>query len=81
MCTHLEIIYKEHGHLTNTEEDGADRNPDEELDHVGVGLIFLRLGHPQQPGQETVSLMHFVTCGNENCEILDKIWTKVMYCV
>ena len=71
VCTHLEIIHKEHGHLPDTEEDGADRNPDEESDHVGVGHIFLWLGNPQQPRQETVPLMHFVACGNENCEILD----------
>ena len=45
--TYLEIIHKEHGHLPNTEEDGADRNPDEESDHIGVGHIFLWLGHPQ----------------------------------
>ena len=67
VCPHLEIIHKEHGHLPNTEEDSADRNPDEESDHIGVGLIFLWLGHPQQPGQETVPFMHFVACGNEKC--------------
>ena len=62
-CTHLEIISEEHGHLPHTEEDDADWNPGQELDHVGVGLIFLWLGHPQQPGQETVPLMHFVAWG------------------
>ena len=71
VCTHLEIVSKEHGHLPNTEEDGADWNLGQELHHVGVGLIFLWLGNTQQPGQETVPLMHFVACGNENCEILD----------
>ena len=69
VCTHLEIIHKEHGHLPDTEKDGADRDPDEESYHVGKGLIFLWPGHPQQQGQETVPFMHFVTCGKENCEI------------
>ena len=58
-CAHLEIISKEHGHLPNTEEDGVDRNPDEESDHIGVGHIFLWLGYAQKAGQETVPLMHF----------------------
>ena len=70
-CTHLEIIHKEHDHLPHTEEDGADRDPGQESDHVDVGHIFLWLGNTKQPGQETVPLMHFVAWGNENRENLD----------
>ena len=62
MYPHLKVVCIEHARLRHAEEDGGDRDPGHQLDDGGVGLILLWLGHPQQAGQETVPLMHLVTC-------------------
>ena len=59
---HLKVVCIEHARLCPTEEDGGDRDPGHQLHDGGVGLIFLWLCNPQQAGQETVPLMHLVTC-------------------
>ena len=55
------FVDKEHGHLHRTEHKGADRGPYSQPPVICIGHIFLWLGDPQKVGQETVSLMNFVS--------------------
>ena len=63
ISAYLEGIGKVHSSLRCTEDEGTYVGPDKELDDGGVRLILLRLGHPQQAGQETVPLVHSVAWG------------------
>ena len=58
---HPVVVEKVHGNLPQTEEDGADSDHYDQVGDVGVGGVLLWLGHPQQPGQETVTLVDFKT--------------------
>ena len=59
---YLKCIDKVYSNFCCTEYEGAGAGPREKLDDGVEGLILLGLRHPQQAGQETVPLMHFVTC-------------------
>ena len=58
--TNLEGIGKVHSSFRCTEDECAGVGPDKELDDGVVRLILLLLCHSQQPGQETVPLVHSV---------------------
>ena len=55
---HLEGVGKVHPNFHCTEYESGGVGPYKELDNGAVGLILLRLGLPQQAGQETVPLVH-----------------------
>ena len=48
MSAYLEGIGKVDSHFSRSEDDDAGIGPHQELDNVGVGLIFFWLGRPQQ---------------------------------
>ena len=63
---YLKCIGKVYSNFRCTEYEGASTGPREELDEGVEGLILLGLCKPQQAGQETVPLMHFVTWSSGN---------------
>ena len=46
IIVYLESVGKVDSHFSCPEDDDAGIGPYQELDNVGIGLIFLWLGHP-----------------------------------
>ena len=69
---YLKCIDKVYSNFRCTEYEGAGTGPREELDEGVEGLFLLRLRHPQQAGQETVPLVHFVAWSTGDMVIIDR---------